>query len=445
MTFDYGNIKQGWVLILSSSLLCLLGCFIIFVDDLYKLILPKSFVKKHPFKLKEDFGFLICSLSFSSGCLIFTALNRLLLKSKEYLVASSLNEKLVQRYWVFSFLFGLLVYFLLDAILHLITSESVIHHSHDLESNENGHHATPDNYDESEIIRSETSPLIPKKKFSFIHIFSNESVGECKGYSSAEACVNDIKKLHYCELPISIKGDTDLLNSEVHSIHSHEHEHDHNHDHEHHHTHDHYHGRSDNHSYVEDNFDIEEGNLSRQKSRISLASDHHHHISTPLSRLLMIGIQTTLAITLHKLPEGFITFVTSEADSKLGIEIFLSLLVHNFIEGFSMCLPFYYLFSNSNASSYPKLKSILIGGGLGFISQPLGGLLGLLFLSYTNYNLKDLNFVFGLTMAITSGFLTVVALSMFGSATAFNGRLLSMVTLWTLVGMGVICISSLLH
>ena len=60
---------------------------------------------------------------------------------------------------------------------------------------------------------------------------------------------------------------------------------------------------------------------SHARSHRSHKIDHHHHVNSPLSRLLTIGIQTTLAITLHKLPEGFITYITSETNPQLGISI----------------------------------------------------------------------------------------------------------------------------
>ncbi|CAH6718351.1 zinc-regulated transporter 3 [[Candida] jaroonii] len=443
----WDNLGQAWSLTILSSLLCILGCFVIFIDDLYNWIFPSRFTRDHPFKLNENLSFLIASLSFSSGCLIFTSLYRLLPKGYAYFEDSGLKGHL-NAYLVGSFVFGLALCLSLNGILHMITSESVVHCSHDLEGGHHDHehgHNHDDNdhskvadheHQEQEIIHvDENTPLMPqiKKKFSLIHLFRKEDVGECKGYSSAEICVNDVKKLHYCELPVSLKGDNDNDNHSVHSLYSrevhsphHEHEQaDHDNHLEHHHSHGHSHHQIDNHSHYQN-----EGAKSTH-------SDHHHHISTPISRLLMIGIQTTLAITLHKLPEGFITFVTSEADSRLGLEIFLSLLVHNFIEGFSMCLPLYYSFSNSPNSKYAKLKSILIGGGLGGISQPLGGVLGMSFLKVSHYNIKDLNFVFGIIMSITSGFLTVVALTMFGSAIGFN-RGPNFVVVWTLVGMSVI-------
>lgn len=91
--------------------------------------------------------------------------------------------------------------------------------------------------------------------------------------------------------------------------------------------------------------------------------DHHHHV--PANAFLSIGLQTSLAIALHKLPEGFITYATNHASAKLGFAVFVALFIHNIGEGFAMALPLYLAIK-----SRPKamLWSALLGGA----SQPLG-------------------------------------------------------------------------
>lgn len=72
-----------------------------------------------------------------------------------------------------------------------------------------------------------------------------------------------------------------------HAGHAHSHGHDHSHSHGHGHSH---HGADDE--------DVEAGHDHNQQ--------HHHHV--PANAFLSIGLQTVLAIGLHKFPEGFITF-----------------------------------------------------------------------------------------------------------------------------------------
>jgi ZIP family zinc transporter len=93
------------------------------------------------------------------------------------------------------------------------------------------------------------------------------------------------------------------------------------------------------------------------------ARQHHHHV--PRNAFLSIGLQTSLAIALHKLPEGFITYVTNHANPTLGFSVFIALFIHNITEGFAMALPLY-LALNS------RLKAILWSSLLGGISQPAG-------------------------------------------------------------------------
>lgn len=91
--------------------------------------------------------------------------------------------------------------------------------------------------------------------------------------------------------------------------------------------------------------------------------DHHHHV--PNNAFLSIGLQTSIAIAVHKLPEGFITYATNHANPKLGFSVFMALFIHNITEGFAMALPLYLAIN-----SRPKAMfwSSLLGG----VSQPLG-------------------------------------------------------------------------
>lgn len=503
------GVNQGWYLTILSSLLCALGTLIIFVDDIYYFLLPKGFTSRHPFNLKENYAFMNGSLAFSSGCLIFTALYKLLPEALQNLKSKHGHLRSQNMDLIFSFIGGILACFLFNQALHLLTAESVVHCSHDgedhietlpyselvagQEPHDHGHshshadnhsHSHADNHDHGHdhghqheprlsdfdsvpqsipSIHShlhddhspsrhshdsnavdmyqpdtthyastaedlESAPLLGhRKSLGLLHYFSGAEqdenlLGECKGYSSAELCLHSKDKLHFCELPqlpeglahhqpgssddsrsvhskdLSVKsktqGDVTLL--EVHS----------------------HHVRSDH---------------------------HHHHVNSPLSRLLLIGIQTILAITLHKFPEGFITYITSETNPDLGLSIFLSLLIHNFTEGFSMCLPLYYSFASSKGG-WSKLKAVSISGILGGFSQPLGAFMGLLFMKANhadsdNIDLDKLSYIFGITIAVTSGFLSVIALSMYGSAVAFSGSS-NFVMVWCIIGMCVIGLSS---
>lgn len=145
--------------------------------------------------------------------------------------------------------------------------------------------------------------------------------------------------------------------------------------------------------------------------------DHHHHLETPFSKLLSIGLQTCVVLTIHKFPEGFIIYYTNRSDqsSSLGFSIFVSLAIHNFVEGFSMTLPFYAVFESKIV---PILITTLLGGG----SQPLGALLGYWFFkgkvpdsNPTKGELKMDSF-----LSLTAGFLLVIGLQMFQTGIGFS-------------------------
>ena len=164
---------------------------------------------------------------------------------------------------------------------------------------------------------------------------------------------------------------------------------------------------------------------------------HHHHIKTPLARLLSIGLQTTLAITMHKFPEGFIMYSTSQADSKLGWTIFLSMFVHNFVEGFTMTLPIYVALNS-------RWKALLISGTLGGCAQPFGALLGYLIFRKSGVDVDNpFNIaLIGSLMALTSGFLTYIGLQMLTSSVSFGGKQ-ETVMKWALSGICLIFLTNI--
>ncbi|KTB21895.1 Zinc-regulated transporter 3 [Nakaseomyces glabratus] len=145
---------------------------------------------------------------------------------------------------------------------------------------------------------------------------------------------------------------------------------------------------------------------------------HHHHLETPFSKLLSIGLQTCLVLTLHKFPEGLIIFYTNQSDEtkSLGLSIFISLLIHNFVEGFAMTLPFYTAFES-------KWKAILITTILGGGSQPFGAILGYFIFKSSGGDHKHSDGappIMGLLLSITAGFLVVISVQMFQTGVSFS-------------------------
>ena len=164
-------------------------------------------------------------------------------------------------------------------------------------------------------------------------------------------------------------------------------------------------------------------------SHHSHTNEHHHHV--PQNAFLSIGLQTSLAIALHKLPEGFITYATNHANPSLGFSVFLALFIHNITEGFAMALPLFLAMRN-------RPKAVLISSLLGGISQPLGAAVAALWFKVAGSgDSQPGEGVYGVMFAIVAGIMTSVALQLFSeSLDLTHNRNLCMA--FAFVGMGVL-------
>ena len=91
------------------------------------------------------------------------------------------------------------------------------------------------------------------------------------------------------------------------------------------------------------------------------------------SKLYKVGIINMVAIILHNIPEGIVTFITSNNNLKLGILLSISIALHNIPEGIAISVPIFHSTNN-------KIKSIsysLISG----LSEIFGSILSFLFLA----------------------------------------------------------------
>lgn len=164
---------------------------------------------------------------------------------------------------------------------------------------------------------------------------------------------------------------------------------------------------------------------------------HHHHV--PTNVFLSIGLQTSIAIALHKLPEGFITYATNHANPRLGFSVFLALFIHNITEGFAMALPLY-LAINS------RWKAMFWSTILGGFTQPLGAGVAALWFRAAGRE-EDGGGpgerVYGVMFSLTAGVMAMVALQLFGeSLDLTHSRQLCFG--FAFVGMGVLGVSSAL-
>lgn len=135
---------------------------------------------------------------------------------------------------------------------------------------------------------------------------------------------------------------------------------------------------------------------------------HHHHV--PTNAFLNIGLQTSIAIALHKLPEGFITYATNHANPSLGVSVFLALFIHNITEGFAMALPLYLAINN-------RLKAMLVSFVLGGLSQPLGAAVAAVWFKLAGQSQwAPSESGYGAMFAVTAGIMASVALQLFAES-----------------------------
>ena len=186
--------------------------------------------------------------------------------------------------------------------------------------------------------------------------------------------------------------------------------------------------------------DEDEGYEDAHHRRVSVASatettndpSHHHHV--PSNAFLAIGLQTSIAIALHKLPEGFITYATNHANPKLGFTVFMALFIHNITEGFAMALPLYLAINN-------RWKAMFWSSLFGGVSQPLGaGVAALWFKVAGRGNAAPGDIVYGCMFAITAGIMASVALHLFSESLSLTHNR-NLCTAFAFLGMGILGIS----
>ncbi len=113
--------------------------------------------------------------------------------------------------------------------------------------------------------------------------------------------------------------------------------------------------------------------------------------------LFRMGIFSALAIAIHNFPEGIATFASAIQDPALGLSIAVAVAIHNIPEGIAVSVPIYFA-TGSRRKAF--IYSFLSG-----LSEPLGGLVGFLLLSYF-FN----DALFGIVFASVAGIMVYISL-----------------------------------
>ncbi|PLB38132.1 Zn(2+) transporter ZRT3 [Aspergillus candidus] len=424
-----------------STTACVLGASLVCAD-----VLLRRFSHQKNFQIVNNNGFLSASLCLSAGVLLFTSLYSMLPTSNKYLIRAGFSPSAAAFFLIGLFLAGVVIIRVLSAFLHKYIPSHVVDcdHTHEPHANEDpghghGHHPHPHPHTHHS---SEHTPLLapahksttgvvapphaheemPSRAFrqepwrmrlvkqvrglvGGVKAHCDED-GPCYGFS--QACGHECAKtildptadvengrpsvIHSRSLPARpVAAPLDAHNAEIPALTWVPPEPS---------------SSASSHIGLDGTADPD----LAAKSTGPATAQHHHHV--PQNAFLSIGLQTSIAIALHKLPEGFITYATNHASPQLGATVFLALFIHNISEGFAMALPLYLALQSRGKAMF---WSSLLGG----ISQPAGAGLAALWIWTTQRaapgeSAPDPSWgVYGGMFAATAGVMTSVGLQLF--------------------------------
>ncbi|KAK9711386.1 Zinc transporter, variant 2 [Basidiobolus ranarum] len=300
MTLYYANFwsqendtssAETWILVLGSSLACLLGASIVFLDGIAHRVF------KSDFRITESRTFLASSLGLASGIMMYSSLVVLLPESRHFLVESNLVGNYVDVALMCVFASGTILAFLLNRLIQWISPHDICP----------CHPPSLDELDEETTVgmpstavdiktphEHETSRLLPSHE-----PVSNPSYGShhnhCHSYTPDVTCPDP----HPSHSRV-------VVDDHLH------HENDH-----------HHHEQTPNEGHVHHHHHHHHDNQEEQKQCETLhrrTSVHCHDnvcmadvaaVETETKekmQLLTVGIQTAVAISIHKFP-GMLIFM----------------------------------------------------------------------------------------------------------------------------------------
>ena len=126
---------------------------------------------------------------------------------------------------------------------------------------------------------------------------------------------------------------------------------------------------------------------------------------TDTFRIMRVGWFTALALTLHNIPEGLLTYVSALSENPtVGLGIACAIGLHNIPEGFAVAFPI-------KIGTGSSRKALMYAGITG-LAEPVGALIGYaLFGDNSDGSKSDSNlFMFGCLFGVTAGIMTEVAI-----------------------------------
>lgn len=394
---------HAWhIIALSSGITCLGSC-IIWTDVVWNKI------SSHKFSILNNRGFLVASLGASGGVLITTAMNGLLHDSLKYFRKSNyLNDSKSQHQALLAaVLTGVVICTCLNALIHALTSKSVVHCAHDEADPEAGHSHShgAGNADDSSTSHSHS------------HSHNNfqplDSPNEGTPLKTSIQQYFSTQSIHHAPVTAqTVLGRTHHLLRQDGAV-----------------------GECHGYELLDDcavHLQFTEGDDDTHEQVPLHGPPHHHHVPTRYTELLSIGLQTALAITVHKIPEGFLLYATNKEDKDVGFHVFFALAVHNFFEGFTIACPLYLALESRTQA---VLSAAILGGG----SQPLGALLASLFFKSSKLDQKQF-LQFGFIVGATAGFMIIISLQMICTAVEYGGSQRKVVS-WAVMGIIIVLVT----
>lgn len=128
------------------------------------------------------------------------------------------------------------------------------------------------------------------------------------------------------------------------------------------------------------------------------------------SNLYKLGILSFIALVLHNLPEGILTFMSTYQDFSLGVSLCIAITLHNIPEGISIAVPIYY----STGSVGEAIKCTFLSA----LAEPLGALLA--FLIFKNFITEQMISMF---LILVAGIMITLSINkMLPEAISYNKK-----------------------
>ncbi|KAK3264812.1 hypothetical protein CYMTET_26468 [Cymbomonas tetramitiformis] len=184
---------------------------------------------------------------------------------------------------------------------------------------------------------------------------------------------------------------------------------------------------------VEPSADIE---MSAMESSVEEGFNESSETQQEKKRMYRLGLKTAAAVSLHNLPEGLASYVTTYMDGRTGLAISFGIILHNIPEGLVVGAPIYY----GTGSARIALQWAFLSG----LAEFLGGFVGYLLTS----NGDTMNgSVYGFLYAFVTGVVTFIVATEFLPAAANCDRSKRKINFLVsfLVGAGVIAITLVLE